>query len=106
MVYMPAKVKGKDRKIAHPYHGPYRVLSLTPTNAEVRLIDDPTNEPIFVALERIRLCYPEQGGTTWTGRQKKKRRSKRTKTQGEPSSVPPSAPRSGPVTRSMTHQTK
>jgi len=106
MVYMPAKVKGKDRKIARPYHGPYWVLSLTPTNAEVRFIDDPTNEPIFVALERIRLCYPEQEGTTWTGRQKKKWKSKRTKTQGEPSLVPPSAPRSGPVTRSMTHQTK
>ena len=106
MVYMPAQVKGKDRKLARPYYGPYRVLSLTPTNVEVRLIDDPTDEPIFVALERVRLCYPEQGGMTWTGRRKKRRRSKRPKTQeAEPSSVTPRTTRSGPVTRSMTRQT-
>ena len=38
MVYMPGEVKGKAWKFARPYHGPYRLLSITPTNAEVRLI--------------------------------------------------------------------
>ena len=42
MVYMPGEVSGKRWKIARPYHGPYRVLSPTPTNAEVRLIENPS----------------------------------------------------------------
>ena len=50
MVHMPGEVKGKSWKLARPFHGPYRVLSLTPTNAEVRLVDRPTSESIFVAL--------------------------------------------------------
>ena len=50
MVHMPGEVKGKSWKLARPFHGPYRVLSLTPTNAEVRLVDCPTSESIFVAL--------------------------------------------------------
>ena len=37
MVYMPGDVSGKKWKIARPYHGPYRILSVTPTNAEVQL---------------------------------------------------------------------
>ncbi len=31
-----------------------------PTNAEVRLIDRPKDESIFVALNQVRRCYPEQ----------------------------------------------
>ncbi len=34
MMYMPS---GKDRKLARPDHGPYRVLNITPTNDEVVL---------------------------------------------------------------------
>ena len=44
MVYMPGEVKGKVWKFARPYHGPYRLLSLTPTNAEVRLVDRPSEK--------------------------------------------------------------
>lgn len=31
MVYMPGEVQGKDRKLAQPFHAPYRIVSLTPT---------------------------------------------------------------------------
>ena len=41
MVHMPGSVKGKAWKLVRPYHGPYRVISVTPTNAEVRLVDEP-----------------------------------------------------------------
>ena len=59
MVFMPAESQGKNWKLSRQFHGLYRVLQVTPTNAEVRLIDRPKDEPIFVALDRIRLCYPE-----------------------------------------------
>ena len=79
MVYMPAAVQGKDHKLARPYHGPYRVLTVTPTNAEVRLISDPTASSIFVALSRVRQCYPEQGDATWIGGHGKKRKARKSK---------------------------
>ena len=33
MVFMPSEVTGKNRKLARLYHGPYQVMSITPTNA-------------------------------------------------------------------------
>ena len=35
LVYMPHEVRGNAWKFARPFHGPYRVISVTPTNAEV-----------------------------------------------------------------------
>ena len=102
MVLMPTELKGEKRKLARPFHGPFRVLTVTPTNAEVRLVDDPKAAPIFVALDRVRLCYPEQGDVTWTGTS---RRRAVTRSRKSNSDHTPSTPhvRSGPVTRSMTH---
>ena len=80
MVYMPAEKQGKDWKLSRPFHGPYRVLKVTQTNAEVRLVDQPTGDTLFVNLDRIRPCYPEQGNEVWvgpTGRKKKKSSSKK-----------------------------
>ena len=73
MVFMPSKVQGKNRKLARPYHGPYRVLKVTPTNAEVALIDRPRNPSIFVSLTRIRRCYEEMDDQSWTGSDKSKK---------------------------------
>ncbi len=42
MILMPGEVKGKAWKLARPFHGPYRILSLTSNNAEVVLVDRPT----------------------------------------------------------------
>ena len=36
-VHMPGTIKGKVCKFAGAFYGPYRVLTITPTNAEVRL---------------------------------------------------------------------
>ena len=87
---------GKDRIIVHPYYGPYRILTLTPTNAEVKLIDDPTADPIFVAHVRIWLCYPEQGTATWTGCIYKQPRRRRERLEMEPNSSPQDVLRAGP----------
>ena len=55
-----------------------QVASVTPTNVEARLVDDPDAETIFVAtffvaVNRVRPCYSEQTNTLWKGQQKKKR---------------------------------
>ena len=70
-IYMPSEVQGKAWKLARPFHGPYRVIDLTPNNAEVSLIDQPKDQSIFVSLNRIRLCYD----ATWTGPKKKRKQS-------------------------------
>jgi len=79
MVYQPGEVKGKARKLVRPYHGPYRILNLTPNNAEVVLVDRPKDPSIFVSLDRIRPCYAELGDVTWTGRKRRKRGKKKPK---------------------------
>ena len=105
MVLMPMETTGDRRKLARPFHGPFRVLALTPTNAEVRLVDDPKAASIFVALDRVRLCFPEQGNETWTGKSKRKRRAA-TRSADAGSNRTPSTlhVRTGPVTRSMARE--
>ena len=61
------KVTGKAWKLARPYFGPYRVLTLTPTKAYVQLVHDSKSESIFVALDRIRCCYDEMPDDVWMG---------------------------------------
>ena len=63
MIYM---LQGEEHKLRRPIHGPYRVLSITETNAEVQLVDSHTDDPIFVILNRVRLCHPEQGESVCT----------------------------------------
>ena len=63
MVYMSSAVKGKAWKLARPFHRPYRVLATTPTNLEVKPVDKPDAESIFVSLDRIRPCYPDDRTT-------------------------------------------
>lgn len=103
MVFLPSETTGKDRKLARPYHGPYRVISLTATNAEVKLIEKPKEPSIFEAIDRFRKCYPEQCNATWTGRKNKSRSKNRKSVESEKSELTPDKVRTvGPVTRSMT----
>ena len=96
---MPGEVKGRAWKFARPFHGPYRVIRVTPTNVEAQLVDNPTNPPIFVSLSRVRPCYPELPNIVWTRHKRKKERSKKT-TKSDPV-VPPECgdDYTGPVTR-------
>ena len=100
MVYMPAEAQGKTRKLARPFHGLYRILSLTSTNAEVVLVEKPSEPSIFVALNRIRLCYPEMEDTAWTGPKQRKKYKKAART--EEKSTKPSPTHLEPVTRSQS----
>ena len=67
MVCMPGDVSGKTWKLARPYHGLFRILSLTPTNAEVQLIENPGDPSL---LSRLMRCYPEMTNASWTGQNK------------------------------------
>ena len=101
MVYMPSEVTGKNRKLARPYHGPYHIIAVTPTNAEVKLIERVGEPSIFVAIDRLRKCYPELPDTCWTGRKPtQKCRSKLQAVTASPAE--PVQRTTGPVTRSMT----
>ncbi len=102
MVLMPSETQEKNWKLARPFHSPYRVIEVTPSNAEVRLIDEPGGGSIFVALDRVRRCYPNQGGETWTGPKKKRRCRPKKVLPVETSSQP--QPYQGPVTRSRSRE--
>ena len=49
MVHMPGQVQGKAWKFARPYLGPYEVVGITPTNAEIQLLNHPNVPTIFVS---------------------------------------------------------
>ena len=73
MVYMPSEEKGEEHKLRRPFYGPYRVLSITGTNAEVCLVDLLTDDPILVNLNQVWLCHPAQEDVTWVREEPKKR---------------------------------
>ena len=79
MVYMPYEDSGKLRKLALPYHGPYRVLDITTNGVSVRPVDHPDQEPIRVNLDRVTKCPDELPDISWLGnthkRSTKKNRS-------------------------------
>ena len=79
MVYMPNAVRGKAWKLARPFYGPYRVMATTPTNLEVKPVDKPEAEAIFVSLDRIRPCYPELPDVSWCGNTKRKQSKRKPK---------------------------
>ena len=84
MVLMPSEVQGKDWKLATPFHDPYYVIQVTPTNAEVRLIDQRRGESIFVALDCVRWCYPHQGDENMDRIKEKEKASLKQCTYSEP----------------------
>ena len=107
MVHHPNQVKGKAWKFARPYFGPYQVLSLTPTNAEVQLLNCPQDDPIFVSLSRIRRCYDEITDDLWIGHgvsTPKSKKGKSTKKKQDQQSSTPIVEYTGPMTRSRTRQ--
>lgn len=65
-VFMPAEKTGKNRKFAHPYHGPYPVMEVNESNAKVVRVDLPQETSILVALDRLR-HFPDKlpEGSTW-----------------------------------------
>ena len=44
-LYEPAEKTGESRKLARPFHGPYRVLELDTNTSRIRRVDKPHEEP-------------------------------------------------------------
>lgn len=70
----PAEKTGEARKLARPFHGPYRVMELTPY---IRRVDRPQDEPIFIALQRLRRCPDEVPDNFWPPDKKKGRKNRK-----------------------------
>ena len=60
-----AEVTGERRKLARPFHGPYRLVEVGPNTAKIRRVDRPEEEPILVSLDRLRKCPAEIGEEFW-----------------------------------------
>ena len=104
MVFMPIETQGRDRKLARPYHGPYRVLNATTTNVEVSLIDKPKDPSIFISLYRVTPSYPGMGDCSWTERRTKSQKRAQNTDKSQSTSCRNTGHR--PITRSMTRQSK
>lgn len=79
-VYMPSAKKGKAHKFSRPFHGPFRVLELTPNDAKVTPVDKPRDQAIYVTLERLCFCPSELAqGEFWPSK------SRQTRNEPQPS---------------------
>ena len=74
MVFMPREHSGRNRKLARPHFGPYRVIEVHPNGVTVRPVDKPTDEPIRVNMDRVTLCPKELPNESWLGKQTKSRK--------------------------------
>ena len=55
-------------KLVKPWHGPYRVLSTTPTIAVAKMVYSPQDGNIQVHLDRVTRCPPQfPSGYYWYG---------------------------------------
>ena len=63
---------------------------MTDTNVQARLVNRPQDQSIFVHLDRVRQCKPQQGDQVWTGPRVKRYRRKKVKDSTlEENPVPP-----------------
>jgi len=62
-------LKTKPRfRLDHSYKGPFKIKSLTSTNAIIQLKDDSTAEELIVSCQRLSLCKLEMTSSTpWRG---------------------------------------
>ena len=64
-LFKPAEKTGEARKLARPYHGHFRVVEIDTNTAKIRRVDRPQEEPILVALDRLRKCPAEIPDEYW-----------------------------------------
>ena len=64
-LYKPAEKSGEGRKLARPYHGPYRIIELNANNAQIRKVNQPDGDLLLVATDRLRRCPDEVEDMFW-----------------------------------------
>ena len=73
LVHFPAEETGKARKLARPWHGPYRVVSVVDPDVSVAKIHFPQDGAIHVHQSRVKFCPPGfPGGFYWYGGKRSK----------------------------------
>ena len=82
------------------------MVSVTPTNAKVVLVDKPDEDSIFVLLTRVRPCYDELPDISWTGHSgvKSRKRKSQSKESQKPEKENEETEYKGPVARSMARK--
>ena len=104
-MYFPGAAQGKAWKFRRPYFGPYLIIALTQTNAEVRLVNQPDGgETLFVSLDRVRPCYSEMSDDVWTGHGSRSPKPKRKKQGNATATGIAEGVYTGPITRARSHQ--
>lgn len=90
MVFMPHEAQGRKRKLALPYHGPYRILEVRENCLLVHPVDRPELTPILVSMDRVTTCPSALPDTSWLGEKPKrqKRRKRPTEPAGEATTPP------------------
>ena len=78
-LFKPAEKTGEGRKLARAYHGPYRIVELATNTARIRRIDKPNEDPMLVALDRLRRCPKEITEEFWPPDKPKARNSRKKK---------------------------
>lgn len=89
MVYMLHENSGKQRKLAPPYHGPYRILEVTSNGVCIRPVDHPEQEPIRVNIDRVTKCPTELLDVSWLGNTRKRPTKRRNQAPKSVTTVPP-----------------
>ncbi len=69
--FMPQETTTKERKLALPYYGPYRVVEVQTNCLLVRPVDKPDQEPILVSMDRVVACSEELPDISWLGKKPK-----------------------------------
>ena len=88
MVFMPHDKTGKKRKMALPYHGPFRIVEVLPNGLSVRPVDRPQDEPILVNVDRTTKCPDELSDESWLGSRGKRRQRAGRRKPPRPTSSP------------------
>ena len=81
MIFMPHETTGKRRKLALPYHGPYRVMDVHLNGLTVKPVDRPGDNPIRVNVDRVTRCYSELPNVSWLGPNARRSRKNRKSTR-------------------------
>ena len=96
LLYVPYAASGKAHKFARPFHGPYRILEVTRNDARIVPVHSPKEEPIFVAIDRIRRCPPEISQEDFWPARSKRGKSKQKQNISEEGTSPKDADRPSP----------
>jgi len=56
MVFMPAETQGKNRKLTFSFYGSYWIMEVRTNTLLVSPVDEPTEQPIHVNMDRAVWC--------------------------------------------------